>query len=97
MYFNRSMNGGPLMVRNVMKGNGTGRDMRVERGLVDSLDALVIYNHTAVILTDRGFVSIGDVEGRAMFQTVLVYNLQQKKFINKMQVHNYCFLIPKLK
>ena len=80
------MNNGPLSVWNVLKDHGTGRAVRVERGLVDSQDALVIHNHTAVILTDRGFVSIGDVEGRAMFQTVLVYNLKEKKFIHKMQV-----------
>ena len=79
------MNNGPLTVWNVLKHRYAGKAVRIERGMIDSSDVLIVNDEKAVILTDKGFVSMGD-EGRPMYQTVLVYDLIKKKYIHKIQV-----------
>ncbi|XP_019639552.1 PREDICTED: uncharacterized protein LOC109481422 isoform X1 [Branchiostoma belcheri] len=78
----RSMNNGPITVWNVAKGKRTGTLVRIERGLVESTDCVIIRNTKIYILSDRGISHLSD-EGRPVFQTIYIYDLQTKKFEKK--------------
>ncbi|CAH1246346.1 NWD1 [Branchiostoma lanceolatum] len=78
----RSMNNGPITVWNVAKGKRTGTLVRIERGLVESTDCVIIRNTKIYILSDRGISHLSD-EGRPVFQTIYIYDLQTKKFDKK--------------
>ncbi|XP_035669372.1 uncharacterized protein LOC118411296 isoform X1 [Branchiostoma floridae] len=78
----RSMNNGPITVWNVAKGKRTGTLVRIERGLVESTDCVIIRNTKIYILSDRGISHLSD-EGRPVFQTIYIYDLRTKKFEKK--------------
>lgn len=88
----KAVNNGPISVWNVTKGKCLQSAVRIERGLTEGTDALVIRNTRLVILTDRGFSNISD-DQRPVFQTVLIYDLKMKKYIRKL---SGCYIVPAL-
>lgn len=79
----KAVNNGPLSVWNVAKAKCLQNAVRIERGLVDPSDVLLVRNTKIVILTDRGFSSVSD-DSKPVFQTVLIYNLRTKKYDRKL-------------
>ncbi|GFR71930.1 NACHT domain- and WD repeat-containing protein 1 [Elysia marginata] len=86
----KSVNNGPISVWNVAKGKCLQSAVRIERGLTEGSDAIVMRNTTLVILTDRGFSSVSD-DSRPVFQTVLVYDLRLKKYVRRLPG---CYIVP---
>ena len=67
----KAVNHGPISVWNVAKGKCLQAAVRVERGLTESSDAVVIRNTRLVILTDRGFSSVTE-DSRPVFQVCVL-------------------------
>ncbi|CAG5115341.1 unnamed protein product [Candidula unifasciata] len=86
----KAANDGPISIWNVTKGKCLQSAVRIERGLTEGTDALVIRNTTLVILTDRGLSSVID-DPLPVFRTVLVYDLKLKKYIRKLAG---CYIVP---
>lgn len=86
----KAANNGPVSVWNVTKGKCLQSAVRIERGLTEGTDALVIRNTRLVILTDRGLSSVSD-DPLPVFRTVLVYDLKLKKYIRKL---TGCYIVP---
>ncbi|CAH1785829.1 unnamed protein product [Owenia fusiformis] len=86
----RAMNNGPISVWNVAKGKLSGSAVRIEHGLVDPSDIVVIRNTKVIILSERSFAQVGD-ESRPVLQTVYVYNLRTKRYEGKM---TGLFIVP---
>ncbi|XP_070200834.1 NACHT and WD repeat domain-containing protein 2-like isoform X2 [Littorina saxatilis] len=86
----KAVNHGPISVWNVAKGKCLQAAVRVERGLTESSDAVVVRNTRLVILTDRGFSSVTE-DSRPVFQTVLVYDLKAKRYERKL---TGCYIAP---
>ncbi|XP_071851838.1 NACHT domain- and WD repeat-containing protein 1-like isoform X2 [Apostichopus japonicus] len=79
---------GPLSVWNVVKGKCSGSAVRIERGLTNQYDVVLIRDDRVVILSDRGEATDDAV---AVYQTVYVYSLKTKKFIRKV---SDTFIVP---
>lgn len=75
-----STDNGPLSVWNAAKGKTSGSAVRIEHGLMDANDVVVVRNTKAVILGDRG---VSPVSGEAIYQTVYVYDLRTKRYERK--------------
>nr|KAG5686694.1 hypothetical protein BaRGS_013593 [Batillaria attramentaria] len=86
----KAVNHGPISVWNVAKGKCLQAAVRVERGLTESSDAVVVRNTRLVILTDRGFSSVSE-DSRPVFQTVLIYDLKAKRYEKKL---TGCYIAP---
>ena len=86
----KALNNGPISVWNIAKAKCLQSAVRIERGLTESSDVLLMRNTRLVILTDRGFSTIGD-ESRPVFQTVLIYNLRTKRYEKKL---TDCYIVP---
>ncbi|XP_041466709.1 uncharacterized protein LOC121417179 isoform X3 [Lytechinus variegatus] len=86
----KSVKNGPLSVWNVVKGKCAGNAVRIERGLVDSHDIVLIRNHKVVILSDLGMSSVSEKPSQ-VFQTVFMYDLGTKKYIRKL---TGVFIVP---
>ncbi|RUS77155.1 hypothetical protein EGW08_015078, partial [Elysia chlorotica] len=86
----KAVHNGPISVWNVAKGKCLQSAVRIERGLTEGSDAIVMRNTTLVILTDRGFSSVSD-DSRPVFQTVLVYDLKLKKYVRRLPG---CYIVP---
>ncbi|KAK2141642.1 hypothetical protein LSH36_1062g00016 [Paralvinella palmiformis] len=88
----KSMNNGPIAVWNIAKGRCAGKAVHIERGLVNSTDVMLVRNTTILVLTDKGFSSATD-NSPAVYQTLLIYDLLKKKYIQKL---NNCYITPAL-
>ena len=86
----KSTHNGPLAVWNVMKDGCSGNAVRIERGLVESNDIALIRNTKLVVLTNRGFSNVSE-DSRAVFQSVIVYDLLLKKCTKKL---DGCYIVP---
>lgn len=86
----RQMNNGPISIWNVAKAKCLDKAVRIERGLSDSSDVVLVRNTRVIILTDKGFSANTD-SGRPVFKTLLTYDLQSKRFIRKL---DSCFIPP---
>lgn len=86
----KAVNNGPISVWNVAKGKCLQSAVRIERGLTEGSDAIVMRNTTLVILTDRGFSTVSE-DSRPVFQTVLVYDLKLKKYTRRLPG---CYIVP---
>lgn len=86
----KSVNNGPLAVWNVVKEKCMGKSVRIERGLMESGDTMIVHNTKVIILTDKGFSSI-NAGGPPVYSTVLVYDLFVKKYVHKVKD---CFIVP---
>lgn len=63
----KAVNHGPISIWNVAKGKCLQAAVRVERGLTEASDAVVVRNTRLVILTERGFSSATE-DPRPVFQ-----------------------------
>lgn len=86
----RQMNNGPVSIWNVAKAKCLEKAVRIERGLSDSSDVVLVRNTRVVILTEKGFSAATD-SSRPVFKTMLTYDLQSKRFIRKL---DNCFIPP---
>lgn len=86
----KAFNNGPISVWNVAKAKCLQSAVRIERGLVDSSDIVLVRNSKVVILSERGFSNISD-DSKPVFQTVFVYDLRSKRYENKV---TGCFIVP---
>ncbi|XP_048730738.1 uncharacterized protein LOC125647914 isoform X3 [Ostrea edulis] len=86
----RQFNNGPVSVWNVARAKQLKTAVRIERSLSDSSDVVVVRDTKVVILTEKGIANAKD-NARPVFQTVLIYDLLQKKFVKKIKK---CFITP---
>ncbi|KAM8939444.1 uncharacterized protein RCH25_053088 [Pelodytes ibericus] len=89
----RSVRPGVITVWNIVKSKCKGNAVRVERGLMESNDVVLVRDMKLFILTDRGMASFTDTP-RPIFQTLLTYDLLKKKYIRK-QTGLYVIPCPK--
>ncbi|XP_063776767.1 uncharacterized protein LOC134922808 isoform X2 [Pseudophryne corroboree] len=89
----RSVRPGVITVWNIVKSKCKGSAVRVERGLVENSDVVLVRDMKLYVLTDRGMVSFTDTP-RPIFQTLLTYDLLKKKYIRK-QTGLYVIPCPK--
>ncbi|KAE8629828.1 hypothetical protein XENTR_v10000607 [Xenopus tropicalis] len=78
----RSMKPGLITVWNIVKSKCKGSAVRVERGLVESTDIVLVRDMKLFILTDRGMASFTETP-RPIFQTLLTYDMLKKKYVRK--------------
>ncbi|XP_067654406.1 uncharacterized protein [Haliotis asinina] len=86
----RTMNNGPISVWNIAKAKCLQTAVRIERGLSETSDVVIVRNSFLVILTDRGFSNVSD-DAKPVFQTVLRYNLKTKRYDKKL---TGCYIVP---
>ncbi|XP_061189276.1 uncharacterized protein LOC133197318 [Saccostrea echinata] len=86
----RQFNNGPVSVWNIARAKQLKTAVRIERSLSDSSDIVVVRDTKVVVLTDKGIANAKD-NARPVFQTVLIYDLLQKKFVKKIKK---CFITP---
>ncbi|XP_071979384.1 uncharacterized protein [Engystomops pustulosus] len=89
----RSVRPGVITVWNIVKSKCKSSAVRVERGLVESNDIVLVRDMKLYILTDRGMASFTDTP-RPIFQTLLTYDLQKKKYVRR-QTGLYVIPCPK--
>uniref|UniRef100_A0A8C5WG25 NACHT and WD repeat domain-containing protein 2 n=1 Tax=Leptobrachium leishanense TaxID=445787 RepID=A0A8C5WG25_9ANUR len=89
----RSVRPGLITIWNIVKSKCKGSAVRVERGLVENNDVVLVRDMKLFILTDRGMASFTDTP-RPIFQTLLTYDLLKKKYIRK-QTGLYVIPCPK--
>nr|XP_056711044.1 uncharacterized protein LOC130482358 [Euleptes europaea] len=78
----QNMSPGSITVWNIMKSKCKRNAVRVERGLIENLDVVLMRDMKLFVLTDKGMASFADPP-RPIFQTLLVYDLLKKKYIKK--------------
>ncbi|XP_069832667.1 uncharacterized protein [Dendropsophus ebraccatus] len=89
----RSVRPGVITVWNIVKSKCKSSAVRVERGLVESNDIVLVRDMKLYILTDRGMASFTDTP-RPIFQTLLTYDLSKKKYVRR-QTGLYVIPCPK--
>ncbi|CAN2388681.1 AAA ATPase domain [Pristimantis euphronides] len=89
----RSLRPGLIAVWNIVKSKCKSSAVRLERGLVESNDIVLVRDMKLYILTDRGMASFTDTP-RPIFQTLLTYDLLKKKYIRR-QTGLYIIPCPK--
>ncbi|XP_043919446.1 NACHT and WD repeat domain-containing protein 2-like [Protopterus annectens] len=78
----RSMAPGIVTVWNIVKSKCKGSAVRVERGLIENTDIVLIKDMKLYILTDRAMATFTETP-RPIYQTLLTYDLLRKKYIKK--------------
>ncbi|XP_062991183.1 uncharacterized protein LOC134404425 [Elgaria multicarinata webbii] len=73
---------GVITVWNIMKSKCKHNAVRVERGLIENTDIVLVRDMKLYVLTDKGMTSFADPP-RPIFQSLLVYDLLKKKYIKK--------------
>ncbi|XP_071477880.1 uncharacterized protein [Diadema antillarum] len=86
----KTVNNGPLSVWNVVKGKCAGSAVRIERGLTDQHDIVLVRNNRVVILSELGMSSVSE-NPTQVFQTVFIYDLGTKKYVRKL---TGVFIVP---
>ncbi|XP_075466753.1 uncharacterized protein LOC142501163 isoform X2 [Ascaphus truei] len=89
----RSVKPGVITVWNIVKSKCKGSAVRVERGLLENTDIVLVRDMKLFVLTDRGMASFTDTP-RPIFQTLLTYDLLKKKYVRK-QTGLYVIPCPK--
>ncbi|XP_053110680.1 uncharacterized protein LOC128326880 isoform X3 [Hemicordylus capensis] len=73
---------GIITVWNIVKSKCKHNAVRVERGLIENTDIVLVRDMKLFVLTDKGVASFADPP-QPIFQTLLVYDLLKKKYIKK--------------
>ncbi|XP_062837471.1 uncharacterized protein LOC100559988 isoform X3 [Anolis carolinensis] len=73
---------GVITVWNIVKSKCKHNAVRVERGLVENTDVVLVKDMKLYVLTDKGIAPFGDPP-RPIFQTLLIYDLLKKKYLKK--------------
>ncbi|XP_075142931.1 uncharacterized protein LOC142218232 [Leptodactylus fuscus] len=89
----RSVRPGVITVWNIVKSKFKSTAVRVERGLVENNDIVLVRDMKLYILTDRGMASFTETP-RPIFQTLLTYDLLKKKYVRR-QTGLYVIPCPK--
>ncbi|XP_030048517.1 uncharacterized protein LOC115462659 [Microcaecilia unicolor] len=89
----RSRKLGVITVWNIVKSKCKSSAVRVERGLMENTDIVLVRDMKLFILTDRVMGSFSDTP-RPIFQTLLTYDLLKKKYV-KRQTGLYIIPCPK--
>ncbi|KAM4053505.1 uncharacterized protein ACNLHF_006156 isoform 2-T2 [Anomaloglossus baeobatrachus] len=89
----RNVRPGVISVWNIVKSKCKSSAVRVERGLVENNDIVLVRDMKLYILTDRGMASFTDTP-RPIFQTLLTYDLLKKKYVRR-QTGLYIIPCPK--
>ncbi|KAM4706599.1 uncharacterized protein O3C94_015328 [Discoglossus pictus] len=89
----RSVRPGIVTVWNIVKSKCKGSAVRVERGLMENTDIVLVRDMKLFILTDRDMASFTDTP-RPIYQTLLTYDLLKKKYVRK-QTGLYVIPCPK--
>ncbi len=82
--------GGRLTVWNLTKGKSCGSIVRIEKGLVDDSDVLLLWNTRLVILGNKGLSDVSD-ERLMVYRSLFVYDLLQRKFTHRVKG---CYIVP---
>ena len=82
----RQVNHGPISIWNVAKAKCLANAVRIERGLSEHSDVVLIRNCSVVILTEKGLK-----DSRPVFKTILIYDLRNKRYVKKI---TGCFIVP---
>lgn len=82
----RQVNHGPISIWNVAKAKCLANAVRIERGLSESSDVVLIRNCNVVILTEKGLK-----DSKPVFKTVLIYDLRDKRYKKKVAG---CYIVP---
>ncbi|XP_053385274.1 uncharacterized protein LOC123535609 isoform X2 [Mercenaria mercenaria] len=82
----RQVNHGPISIWNVAKAKCLASAVRIERGLSEHSDVVLIRNCNVVILTEKGLK-----DSKPVFKTVLIYDLRAKRYVKKI---TQCFIVP---
>ncbi|XP_060102459.1 uncharacterized protein LOC132577048 isoform X2 [Heteronotia binoei] len=78
----QNMSPGAITVWNIVKSKCKHNAVRVEKGLLENTDVVLVRDMKLFVLTDKGMSSFTDPP-RPIFQTLLVYDLLKKKYIKK--------------
>nr|XP_033799042.1 uncharacterized protein LOC117359821 [Geotrypetes seraphini] len=89
----RTMKLGVVSVWNIVKSKCKSSAVRVERGLMENTDVVLIRDMKLFILTDRVMGSFAGIP-RPIFQTLLTYDLLKKRYV-KRQTGLYIIPCPK--
>ncbi|XP_077135681.1 uncharacterized protein LOC143793014 [Ranitomeya variabilis] len=89
----RNVRPGVISVWNIVKSKCKSSAVRVERGLVENSDVVLVRDMKLYILTDRGMASFTDTP-RPIFQTLFTYDLLKKKYVRR-QTGLYIIPCPK--
>ncbi|XP_073498923.1 uncharacterized protein [Phyllobates terribilis] len=89
----RNVRPGVISVWNIVKSKCKSSAVRVERGLVENSDMVLVRDMKLYILTDRGMASFTDTP-RPIFQTLFTYDLLKKKYVRR-QTGLYIIPCPK--
>lgn len=82
----RQVNHGPISIWNVAKAKCLSGAVRIERGLSEHSDIVLIRNCNVVILTEKGLK-----DSKPVFKTVLIYDLRAKRYVKKI---TQCSIVP---
>ncbi|KAM9329505.1 uncharacterized protein PAF06_003294 [Gastrophryne carolinensis] len=89
----RSVRPGVITVWNIVNSKCKGSAVRVERGLMENTDVVLVRDMMLYILTNRGMASFTDTP-RPIFQTLWTYDVLKKKYVRK-QTGLYIIPCPK--
>ncbi|KAJ8383073.1 hypothetical protein SKAU_G00038510 [Synaphobranchus kaupii] len=78
----RSLRPGTVRIWNIVKSGYRGKPVRVEHGLYDNTDVVLVKDLKLYILTDRGTANFTETP-MPIFQTLLIYDLLKKSYIKK--------------
>ncbi|XP_029438114.1 NACHT and WD repeat domain-containing protein 2-like isoform X2 [Rhinatrema bivittatum] len=89
----RSIKPGIITVWNIVKSKCKSSAVRVERGLMENTDIVLVRDMKLFILTDSAMASFTDTR-KPIFQTLLIYDLLKKKYVRR-QTGLYIIPCPK--
>ncbi|XP_048366186.1 uncharacterized protein LOC125440412 isoform X2 [Sphaerodactylus townsendi] len=79
----QNMSPGAITVWNIVKSKCKRNAVRVEKGLIENTDVVLVRDMKLFVLTDKGMASFADPP-KPIFQTLLIYDLLKKKYIKKL-------------
>ncbi|XP_038661641.1 NACHT and WD repeat domain-containing protein 2-like [Scyliorhinus canicula] len=88
-----SLNAEVISIWNIRKSKYKGKAVQLERGLIESMNTVLVRDTKLYILSDKGTATFTDTS-RPIFQTLLMYDLLKKKFSKKL---TGLYIIPCLK
>ncbi|XP_064422139.1 uncharacterized protein SI:CH211-212K18.6 [Latimeria chalumnae] len=89
----KNLSPGTVTVWNIVKSKCKGNAVRVERGLIETTDVVLVRDMKLYILSDKEVAAFTE-NSTPVFQTLLIYNLLRKKYVKK-QTGLYIIPCPK--
>ena len=82
----RQVNHGPVSIWNVAKAKCLSHAVRIERGLSEHSDVVLIRNTTVIILSEKALK-----DGKTVYKRIMHYDLKLKKYVKKVK---NCAIVP---